>query len=368
MAKITLLNNTLTLKKEMKTNKLLLIIALFLSVHVQSQVTIGSGKSPESYSVLEMDSDEGGIRLNQIDKYAKVTVTAKLNTVINKNLTNGLTIFDTEANKIQYWDGDKWAQALSVEANEYAEGSNGQFLMSNGTGKYPEWTTLNIPKVQTGEFYLYSSNVMKDMNGADLSFRKNDFEQYTEDLKLNVDSKYWVELKDLETKVIIPDIPRRAEDPLNKIYTRLAIQIQTGAQMKIGPDLAAFEVQDKISLGKKVVTMRDNSWISFTIGVFIGNDKDGYKLKQVRSEKLEGSAAFGLGTFTLLGAVDNLPAGEQTIKVAVKRRGQADFINDKTPADLSLLTIGKPIPDATNYNKFMSQSFLRADLYVIYDE
>lgn len=358
-------NISLTLKK-MKANRLLLIITLLLSVQIQSQVTIGSGKPPESYSVLELDSKGGGIRLNQLNLSEKDAVKNKLQNGTNQNLTNGLTIFDTEANKIQYWDGDKWAQTLSVEANEQAEGLDGQFLMSNGTGKYPEWTTLNIPKVQTGDFYLHSSTVKTDLNGVDLPLTANYYEKYEEDLILNGTSKNWVEIKGLETKINIPDIPRKPDDPGDKIYTRLAIEMQTGAQMEIGPDEAQIEVTNLYDNKKKIMMLRDNAWISFTIGIFIGNDKDGYKLKQVRSTKLEGAARFSFGIFTVLGAVDNLPPGEQTIKVAVKRRAQANFVLT-APVGETLLTIGKPVPGADNYNSFMAQSFLRANLYVIYD-
>lgn len=337
---------------------------------VKSQITIGSDKPPESYSVLEMDSKEGGIRLNQIDRPAKESVTTKLNNSIDKAQTNGLTIFDTEVSKMQYWDAYKWAQVLSVEANEHAEGLEGQFLMSNGAGKYPEWTTLNIPRVQTGDFYLYSSTVKKDLVGVSLRRTDNNYEKYDEDLILNVTSTGWYEIKGLETKIHIPNIPKQPGDPSNKIYTRLAIEMQTGAQMEIGPDDAKVEVIDLNNSGKKKIMMlRDNAWISFTIGIFIGNSIDGYRLRQVRSTKLEGSARFSFGTFTVLGAIDNLPPGDHTLKVAVKRRAQADFVVrvPEEEADITILTIGRPVVGATNYNDFMAQSFLRANLYVGYD-
>lgn len=344
-----------------------IVILLAVLTPLHAQVTIGSGKEPESYSVLEMDSDQGGIRLNQLNELAKENVTNKLKNSSNQNLTKGLTIFDTKVNKTQYWDGTQWVQPVSVEANEHVNGQDGQFLMSNGTEGYPEWTTLNIPKVQTGDFYLYSSTVKKDTIGVDLKYRgENDFENYDEDLKLNIDSKEWYELKDLEAKIHIPDIPKKPGDDPDKVYTRLAVEVQTGAQMIAGPDLTKFTVYDDYTAKNKTIIDRDFAWISFTIGVFIGNDTDGYLLKQVRSTKLEGSAAFSFDIFTVIGAVDNLPTGDQTIKVAVKRRAQADFIH-KLKENQRLLTVGKPVPSANNYNNFMAQSFLRANVYVIYD-
>lgn len=342
----------------------ILIVACYIPM--QSQVTIGSNKEPESYSVLEMDSKEGGIRLNQIDKGAKQSVTDKLEKSSNKNLTNGLTIFDTEANKMQYWDGEKWTQVLSVKADQNPNGEDGQILMSNGNSEYPEWMTLNIPKVQTGDFYLYSSTVKKDMTGVDLPFINHNYENYDEDLKLNIDSKNWKEIKDLETRIHIPDVSRKPGDDPDKIYTRLAIEVQTGAQMLAGPSLAKFIIYDEDDKKNKTVTTRDFSWISFTIGVFIGDNTSGYKLKQVRSFRLEGAAANSFSTFTVIGAVDNLPPGDQTIKVAVKRRTNATFM-DNLKEDQKILTVGKPASNGGNFNNFMAQSFLRANIYVIHD-
>lgn len=332
---------------------------------MRGQVTIGSGKVPESYSVLELDSNKGGVRLNQLNQSEKQLLTTELTNSSIPNLTHGLTIFDMDANKIQYWDSEKWAQVLSLEANDDAEGLEGQFLRSKGAGEYPEWTTLNIPTVQTGEFYLYTSKVTKDTIGVDLPFITHNTERYIEDMILNGTSQNWVELKDLEMKINIPDIPKKPEDPVGKVYSRLALQLQTGAQMVAGPKTITIKTKDTNNNDINVV-IKDNAWISFTIGIFIGNANDGYKLKQVRSTRLEASGINSFFILTLIGAVDNLPPGEQTIKVAVKRRTHVLFMDDVTD-DNKLLTVGKPIPQAPNYNNFMAQSFLRSDLYVVYD-
>jgi len=335
-------------------------------IPVQAQVTIGSVKKPEPFSILEMDSKEGGIRLNQLDVPDKQSVTTKLNATSNKNLTKGLTIFNTAENKMQYWDGNKWAQVVSVAENETTDGLDGQFLMSKGADTYPEWTTLNVPVVEKGEFYLYSAVVKKDMVGVDLVFKENNYEPYPEDLLLNGPmSKEWHEIKGLEAKINIPDIPRKPGDPPGKIYTRLAIEMQTGAQMLCGPDIINFTVRDNTG-SDKLVSHKDPSWISFGLGVFIGNDTEGYKLKQVRSYRLEGLAANSFATFTLIGAVDNLPAGEHNIKVAAKRRTHANFMEQLTASEI-IMTVGKPAPGSGNYSNFMAQSFLRANIYVIYE-
>lgn len=340
-----------------------LIMAVIFPMHCQ--VTIGSGKAPESYSVLELDSNKGGVRLNQLNKIQKQPLTNELTNSSNRNLTRGLSIFEMDANKIQYWDSEKWAQVLSVEANEDAEGLEGQFLRSNGAGEYPEWVTLNIPTVQTGEFYLYTSKVTKDMVGVDLPFISHNTERYIEDMILNGTSQNWVELRDLEVDIHIPDVPKKPGDPADKVYTRLALQLQTGAQMLAGPKVSSFKVKD-INNNDRDVIIRENAWISFTIGIFIGNNTDGYKLKQVRSTRLEAAGLNSFSILTLIGAVDNLPPGDQTIKVAVKRRTNVEFMDSMADA-MKILTVGKPAPGASNYNNFMAQSFLRGDLYVVYD-
>lgn len=246
--------------------------------------------------------------------------------------------------------------------------------MSNGKNKYPAWTTLNIPIGQKGEFYLYSSTTTKDTIGIDLPYLGNNIERYSENLLLNEPqpqgSLNWVELKDLETKVTIPDIiSQQGVDP-GKVYTRLAIQLQTGMQLPIAAYKSYFYVQD-IWGNSQTITNIDAAWISFAIGVFIGDNNSGYKLKQVRTTQLadniDASDIFDI--FTLIGAIDNLSAGEHTIKIAVKRRNQASWmttLHNSDPTKPSLiLHIGKPRPNSTNYSNFMAQSFLRADLFVI---
>lgn len=333
-------------------------------IPLYGQVTIGSEKSPEPFSILEMDSKEGGIRLNQLNVSDKESVTTKLKESADNNLTKGLTIFDMQTQKVQYWDGDKWAQMLSLEADENVDGLDGQFLMSNGAGKYPEWATLNIPKVQTGEFYLYSSSVAKDMKGANLPHKGEDVEMYLEDMLLNgPTSKNWVELTDLKTKITIPDISKSPGDPTDKVYNRIVFELQTGIQMYIGPK--EFKIKDT-SGTERSIKSQDDAWVSFTLGIFIGDDTNGYKLKQVRSTRLDPVGVNSFMMLTLIGAVDNLTSGEQTIKVAVKRRMQAKGLDNATEADRTLY-IGKPVPGAPNYNNFMAQSFLRTDIYVIYD-
>ncbi|GEM_PF-2511112 len=344
----------------------LTVIMTICYMPLYAQVTIGSDKAPEPFSVLEMDSKEGGIRMNQLDEASKEKVTEKLQNSSDAELTKGLSIYDMKTNRIQYWDGEKWVQAVALEAGDNANGMEGQFLRSNGKNGYPEWTDVVVPHVVIGEFYLHSSTVHKDMIGADLQYTADNMETYTEDMLLNMTSMGWVELEDLETKIYIPEISSKPGDPADKVYTRLALEMQTGAQMFQGPQSTNFKVTDSTG-AEKWVTVYENPWISFAIGIFIGTDATGYMLKQVRANRVEAQSGINaFSTFTVIGAVDNLAPGEYTIKVAVKRRQQASFM-EKAVSKNTILTIGKPIQGAPNYNNFMAQSFLRTDVYVVYD-
>lgn len=355
------------MKKFVYSSVILLIISL---IPLSAQVTIGSGKQPEPFSILEMDSKEGGVRFNQLEKTDKDNLTRKLEESQNKNLTNGLSIFDMDANKHQYWDGDKWAQIISVENNQNVDGGEGQFLMSNGKNKYPEWTTIYIPTVVNGEFYMHSSTVKKDMKGVILPYTgEHNYENYEKGQVLNGTSKNWYELTDLETKIHIPETHPKPGDPTDKVYTRVAVEIQTGAQMIVGPNtVATFKVFDEQDKTNKIVKLKENSWISFGIGIFIGNSNEPYKLEHVRATRLEGSANNAFSIFTVIGAIDNLPAGDHILKVAVKRRSHAFFMDtyaENGQGEKINISIGRPIPGLTNFNNLMAQSFLRTDVYVV---
>ncbi|MDR3327191.1 MAG: hypothetical protein LBT04_03545 [Prevotellaceae bacterium] len=108
----------------MKTTKLLLFPLLFAAMATMpqgamSQVTIGADQPPQSFSVLELISGTNkGLRLpqlkenerngiiQQIDAMSDPTAKAKA-----QDLARGLTIYNTDAKCVQYWNGSSWIPA-----------------------------------------------------------------------------------------------------------------------------------------------------------------------------------------------------------------------------------------------------------------
>ncbi|MDR3327851.1 MAG: fibrobacter succinogenes major paralogous domain-containing protein [Prevotellaceae bacterium] len=106
----------------MKTKKVLfftLLIAAMAAMpkSAMSQVTIGSSEEPQPFSVLELISNGQpgqGLRLPQLKDNERKKLTTQIDTIANsvvKALANGLTIYNTDANCVQYWNGDKWIDA-----------------------------------------------------------------------------------------------------------------------------------------------------------------------------------------------------------------------------------------------------------------
>ncbi|MDR2004126.1 MAG: fibrobacter succinogenes major paralogous domain-containing protein [Prevotella sp.] len=109
--------------KNLKTRAILIAACLFAVNNLTAQVTIGAGTPPKDFSILEMVSNKtGGMRLPHLttkerdavmkiqdfedekhrgDKNAKPT--AK-----NPGLALGLTIYNTDTNSTEYWNGYKW--------------------------------------------------------------------------------------------------------------------------------------------------------------------------------------------------------------------------------------------------------------------
>ncbi len=84
---------------------LLLILMTFFAVNVSAQVTIGSGKVPENYSILELDNQnkELGLRLPQITD--RDALSAKL---MENDKAKGLQIFNMHTGCVETWNGTTW--------------------------------------------------------------------------------------------------------------------------------------------------------------------------------------------------------------------------------------------------------------------
>ena len=82
-------------------------IVLFFALPLKAQVTVGKDSVPHSFSILELatDIEKGGLRLPQFSTGGRES---NLTPQLTDSLAEGLTIFNSEANCLEFWNGTKW--------------------------------------------------------------------------------------------------------------------------------------------------------------------------------------------------------------------------------------------------------------------
>ncbi|NDV94651.1 hypothetical protein D0T84_06910 [Dysgonomonas sp. 521] len=91
----------------------LIILLILLGMQMQAQVTIGSNKAPESFSLLELNSDQKGLRMPHLNMEQREKLTKTGNKV------KGLTIYNTSNNCLEYWNGDKWISMCKSKSESF---------------------------------------------------------------------------------------------------------------------------------------------------------------------------------------------------------------------------------------------------------
>ena len=349
-----------------KYTAILLTSLFLLSLYSRGQVTIGSGNPPEKFSALQLDTGKGGLRLNQLTKEQKDALTALI-VPSKKEQAKGLTIYDLETKTVQYWDGEKWAQVVGT----INAGEEGQFLKANSTD-LPEWITLKIPEVKEGDYYLTSSIAVKDDQGVVLGYKPDDTDTYSLDDPLTAE---WVVLDGLTTTIKIPEVI----NPIpGKDLTRVAVMLQAGGQIASGErsqtyrDIGTRPSGSSVTQYTAVIKNILKPAVTFAIGIFVGDDTNGYKLKIVRPTIIEASGGgMTFSLYTVMGTISDLPTGLQTLKIAVRRRESINM-QDGYPWGSSVFpeagkrfSFGRGIPEATNVNPFMTQSSLKIEVYAL---
>ena len=92
----------------------LLAIALFFSLPLKAQVNIGSQTEPQSFSILELTSSAGGLRLPQLTTNERNGL--ELEKLENDPIGNadlieavkGLVIYNKTKNCLEFWSGEEW--------------------------------------------------------------------------------------------------------------------------------------------------------------------------------------------------------------------------------------------------------------------
>lgn len=112
-------------------------IMLFAAVYTKAQVTIGAGVAPQTYSVLEISTEntKGGIRMPQLSTSERNGLS-----LTNDIKTYGLTIYNTDSGYLEYWNGNGWVQLYQYNiTNGLSENTGGLIKLG---GNLTEPTTI----------------------------------------------------------------------------------------------------------------------------------------------------------------------------------------------------------------------------------
>jgi len=100
------------LKLSIVNYQLSIILLLFFALPVKAQVTIGTQKAPHSYSVLELASEKGGLRLPMLNTSERDA----LNLTSDSTEANGLFIYNTDMDCVEFWSNNTWTDLCSAGA------------------------------------------------------------------------------------------------------------------------------------------------------------------------------------------------------------------------------------------------------------
>jgi len=107
--------------KDLYGLSVILITFTFFTMPLKAQVTIGSQEAPKSFSILELISTTGGLRLPQLSDQELTDLTNnKLSTSDAKEAAKGLVIYNKTTNCLEFWNGDKW---ISLCQSKLGDGS-----------------------------------------------------------------------------------------------------------------------------------------------------------------------------------------------------------------------------------------------------
>lgn len=326
--------------------KVILLSLLTMSVlSMSAQVTIGSQEVPNEGTLLDLkeyvsEADKKEqinarkglglprVKLQNLDRLEPCATTTAENKISHKGLVVYHVGISTMPEGEYYWDGENWNRHIAVaDVNP----DDGQFLQYDAASQSAKWTTIVIPTPNKGDLYQYWSTVANDRNGVDLPSRYySDANPYPEYMLWDSD---WKILEGLSISLVVPN---KSIDKSSTVFNRLAIDFQTGIQ-----------------------TSPSQGWISYAIGVFLKLEgESNFKLRLVRTAVM--GNPFGSGypfdTYTLIGAIDNLPPGNHRLIVAARRRNQQ--------SNNYVLSVGKKYDGADNTSNFQLQSTLKATLYL----
>ena len=92
-----------------------IILLLFFTSPLKAQVTIGSQDPPQPFSILELTTKikQGGLRLPLLSTVERDNLNLKDLVDPEANAAEGLVIFNTTTNCLEFWNGTKWISKCS---------------------------------------------------------------------------------------------------------------------------------------------------------------------------------------------------------------------------------------------------------------
>ena len=98
-------------------------MVFFASFGVNAQVTIGASDAPQSFSVLELISNDGGLRLSQLTTAQRDALSGTFGgNNADAALAHGLIIYNTDFDCLEFWNGSHWVSLCSGETPDPCNG------------------------------------------------------------------------------------------------------------------------------------------------------------------------------------------------------------------------------------------------------
>jgi len=166
----------------------LFLLAVFFTSNSSAQVTLGntngSPKAAETFSALEVVSNgKGGLRLPQLTTNQRNTLALDaISDPIKKGLSNGLSIYNTTTNCVEYWNSNRWISLCEGTSQTTISPQPCTNVAADGTG-CDQTFTVTDPDCPNGPFaitivggsdYAMLSNVNANAGTFKVNFNQND--------------------------------------------------------------------------------------------------------------------------------------------------------------------------------------------------
>jgi len=148
--------------KKIRMNKYILLINLFAFLcinQIDAQVSIGTDSPPEDFSILQLDSVNGGLRLPQMEENVRDLIN-----VNSSDLSRGLLIYNKTTDNVNYWNGTTWSSFA---------GASPSLTIKNGLKLSGNTVKLGGNLTQSTVLTISTNNSLNFLTGANGYFRIN---------------------------------------------------------------------------------------------------------------------------------------------------------------------------------------------------